>query len=193
MTHPLGVVFIAPSVTTFVGLNPGELIIEWNHLPAFHKQHTHTQQKYIFSGYRVYYVDGNYQGSSRLVLDHETYIMNLTEANHSPWAPHSPQKDPKWTLLYRATEAYGLSTLFPSDFNRLIGTFINDDPVFQKFWYLRYKGHVSKPCKEVCKTGILCYLRSGRYDDLKQCDYLNGFKGSLARAATKTLCWSDGV
>lgn len=161
MTHPLGVVFIAPSVTTFVGLNPG---------------------------YRVYYVDGNYQGSSRLVLDHETYIMNLTEANHSPWAPHSPQKDPKWTLLYRATEAYGLSTLFPSDFNRLIGTFINDDPVFQKFWYLRYKGHVSKPCKEVCKTGILCYLRSGRYDDLKKCDYLNGFKGSLARAATKTLC-----
>lgn len=48
MTHPLGVVFIAPSVTTFVGLNPGELIIELNHLPAFHKQHTHTQQKCLF-------------------------------------------------------------------------------------------------------------------------------------------------
>uniref|UniRef100_A0A3Q0S525 Sphingomyelin phosphodiesterase n=1 Tax=Amphilophus citrinellus TaxID=61819 RepID=A0A3Q0S525_AMPCI len=155
MTRPLGVAFIAPSVTTYVDLNPG---------------------------YRVYYVDGNYQASSRLVLDHETYILNLTEANHSP------EKDPKWTLLYRATDAYGLSTLFPSDCSGLIRTFINDDPVFQKYWYLRFKGHVSKPCKEVCKTVVLCYLQSGRSDELKQCDLFSGFEGSSARAVRKTLC-----
>lgn len=155
MTRPLGVAFIAPSVTTYVNLNPG---------------------------YRVYYVDGNYQASSRLVLDHETYILNLTEANHSP------EKDPKWTLLYRATDTYGLSTLFPSDCNGLIRTFINDDPVFQKYWYLRFKGHVSEPCKEVCKTVVLCYLQSGRSDELKQCDLFSGFGGSSARAVRKTLC-----
>ncbi|KAK2828672.1 hypothetical protein Q5P01_019706 [Channa striata] len=155
MTRPLGVAFIAPSITTFINLNPG---------------------------YRVYYVDGNYQGSSRLVLDHETYILNLTEANHTP------EPNPKWTLLYRATEAYGLSSMFPSDYDRLIRTFISDDRVFQKFWYFRYKGHVSEPCKEACKTEVLCFLRSGRYDELEQCDHLNGFGGNLVKAVRKTLC-----
>ncbi|XP_042355498.1 sphingomyelin phosphodiesterase [Plectropomus leopardus] len=161
MTRPLGVAFIAPSVTTYVNLNPG---------------------------FRVYYVDGNYKGSSRLVLDHETYILNLTEVNHGPGAPSSPQQNPKWTLLYRATEAYGLTSLFPSDYDGLMQTFIKNDRVFQKFWYLRHKGHVSEPCKETCKTTVICFLRSGRYDELEQCDLLNGFGGNLARAARKTLC-----
>ncbi|XP_012705465.2 sphingomyelin phosphodiesterase isoform X1 [Fundulus heteroclitus] len=161
LSRPLGVAFIAPSVTTYVNLNPG---------------------------YRVYYVDGNYKNSSRLVLDHETYILNLTEANHSPKAPGNPVQDPKWSLLYRATEAYGLSSLFPSDHNALLRTFINDDRSFQKFWYLRHKGHVSESCREACKTTMLCFLRSGRSDELDNCDQINGFAGNLARAARKTLC-----
>ncbi|XP_026184498.1 sphingomyelin phosphodiesterase [Mastacembelus armatus] len=161
MTRPLGVAFIAPSATTFINLNPG---------------------------YRVYYIDGNYQGSSRLVIDHENYILNLTEANHGPGASFSPDPNPKWTLLYRATEAYGLPTMFPSDHDRLIQTFINDDRVFQKFWYFSHKGHVSEPCKETCKTSLLCFLRSGRYDEREQCDHLIGSGGNLAQAARKTLC-----
>uniref|UniRef100_A0A3P8VP26 Sphingomyelin phosphodiesterase n=1 Tax=Cynoglossus semilaevis TaxID=244447 RepID=A0A3P8VP26_CYNSE len=162
MTRPLGVAFIAPSVTSYIALNPG---------------------------YRVYYVDGNYQGSSRLVLDHETYILNLTTANSSPGSvPVSPDPNPKWTLLYRATEAYGVSTLFPSDYHALMKTFIRDDKVFQKYWYLRHKGHVSKPCMETCKTTILCTLQSGRSDELVKCDLLNGFGGDLAKAARRTLC-----
>ncbi|XP_056141127.1 sphingomyelin phosphodiesterase [Lampris incognitus] len=164
MTRPLGVAFIAPSVTTYINLNPG---------------------------YRVYIVDGNYQGSSRLVLDHETYILNLTEVNHMSRAqgvPSSPQPDPKWTLLYRATEAFGMSTAFPSSWDGLLKMFQADDRVFQKFWYLRHKGHVSEPCKETCKTSLLCLLRSGRYDELVQCDLLSGFGGNMARAAKVTLC-----
>ncbi|XP_047463834.1 sphingomyelin phosphodiesterase [Mugil cephalus] len=158
MTRPLGVAFIAPSVTTYINLNPG---------------------------YRVYYVDGNYKGSSRLVLDHENYILNLTEANHSPVAPHSPEPNPKWTLLYRATEAYGIPSLFPSDHDRLLQTFVKDDRVFDKFWYFSHKGHVSEPCKETCKTTVLCFLRSGRYDELQRCE---GFAGDSGRAVRRTLC-----
>lgn len=122
------------------------------------------------------------------MLDHETYILNLTEANHSPGAPSIPEPNPKWTLLYRATEAYGLKSLFPSDCDGMLRTFINDDQVFQKFWYFRFKGHVSLPCKEMCKTTLLCLLRSGRYDELQNCDLVNGLGGNLARAARKTLC-----
>ncbi|XP_061754541.1 sphingomyelin phosphodiesterase [Nerophis ophidion] len=159
MTRPVGVAFIAPSVTTYINLNPS---------------------------YRVYYVDGNYPNSSRLVLDHETYILNLTEANHKAGEPGRPEQNPKWTLLYRATKAYGLASLFPSDWEGLIRTFITEDRLFQKFWYFRHKGHVSAPCKDTCKTTILCFLRSGRSDFLKQCDLLNGVnRGSKVR---KTLC-----
>lgn len=147
MTRPLSVAYIAPSVTTYIDLNPG---------------------------YRVYYVDGNYPGSSRFVLDHETYILNLTKVNHrpgtaTPGSASSPDPDPKWTLLYRASKAYGLPSLFPADWNGLIQTFLRDDRVFQTFWYLRHKGHVSEPCMDICKTGIICFLLSGRYEDLKQC------------------------
>ncbi|CDQ99332.1 unnamed protein product [Oncorhynchus mykiss] len=173
MTRAVGVAFIAPSITTYVNLNPG---------------------------YRVYLVDGNYKGSSRFVLDHETYILNLTEANRQPeggvssllpttsqHAIFHPDPNPKWTLLYRASEAYGVSSLFPSDWDGLIRTFLQDDRVFQRFWYLRHKGHVSEPCIDACKTTVICFLRSGRYDELEQCDLLE-FGGDMVSAVRKTLC-----
>uniref|UniRef100_A0A8C2PLW0 Sphingomyelin phosphodiesterase n=1 Tax=Cyprinus carpio TaxID=7962 RepID=A0A8C2PLW0_CYPCA len=154
LTRPLSVAFIAPSVTTYVNLNPG---------------------------YRVYYVDGNYPGSSWMVLDHETFILNLTLANN---LPSKPDPNPSWTLLYRASKAYGLSTLFPSDMDALIKVMKNDDRVFQRFWYLFHKGHVSKPCTDTCKTSLICFLQSGRYDLLTHCKVLHGDKHSVR----KTMC-----
>lgn len=138
-------------------------------------------------------MDGNYKGSTRLVVDHETYILNLTEVNHHQLRPgHGgvslPDPVPKWTLLYRASEAYGVSSLFPSDFDKLLRVFLADDRVFQRFWYLRHKGHVSAPCNDTCKTSLMCFLYSGKYDQLQQCDLLNGFGGDMARAVSKTLC-----
>lgn len=138
-------------------------------------------------GYRVYYVDGNYKGSSRHVLDHETYILNLTEVNHSPESG-KPVQDPKWGLLYRAREAYQLPSLFPADFDALLQTFVKDDRFFQKFWYFNHKGHVSEPCKEACKTSEICLLRSGLQDDLGKCTRHEGVVGRLMRAARTILC-----
>ncbi|XP_061106332.1 sphingomyelin phosphodiesterase [Conger conger] len=163
LTRPLGVAFIAPSVTTYINLNPG---------------------------FRVYYVDGQYPGSTHLVLDHETYILNLTEANNRTGAEVSgPDPNPKWTLLYRASEAYGLSSLFPSDWDGLIKTFLADDRVFQRFWRLYHKGRGSQPCLDTCKTATICFLRSGRYDDQRQCAQLGVSRREMARAIReKTLC-----
>lgn len=150
MSRAVGVAFIAPSVTTYINLNPG---------------------------YRVYYVDGNYPDSSRLVLDHETFILNLTEANQ--------QLDPKWTLLYRASSAYGVPSLFPSDCDGLTRTFLSDDRAFQNFWFYKHKGHVSEPCKGTCRTQEVCFLRSGRYDDLQLCAHISGTQD---RPVRRTLC-----
>ncbi|XP_051971914.1 sphingomyelin phosphodiesterase-like [Xyrauchen texanus] len=158
LSRPLSVAFIAPSVTTFENLNPG---------------------------YRVYYIDGNHPGSSRMVLDHETFILNLTLANNQPERPAIPTKpdpNPSWTLLYRASEAYGFSTLFPTDLDHLIKVFLNEDHVFQQFWYFYHKGYVSEPCTDTCKKTLICFLHSGRDDLLTQCDVLH----------RKTMCCSPG-
>lgn len=44
--------------------------------------------------YRIYVIDGNYTNSTWRVLNHETYFLNLTEANKSNIT--------KWELEYDA-------------------------------------------------------------------------------------------
>lgn len=132
-------------------------------------------------------MDGNYKGSSRHVLDHETYILNLTEVNHSPGI-NKPVQDPKWGLLYRAREAYALPSLFPTDFDALIQYFDKDDRIFQKFWHFKHKGHVSEPCKDACKMTEICLLRSGLQEDLGKCAKHGGFVENLLRSARKIVC-----
>ncbi|XP_053313908.1 sphingomyelin phosphodiesterase [Spea bombifrons] len=148
LSRPVSVAFIAPSVTTYINLNPG---------------------------YRVYLIDGEYEGSSHMVLDHETYILNLTEANARG------HEEPRWTLLYRALQTYGMKSAFPAAWDELIGRFLKDERLFQTFWYLYHKGHVEEVCKESCKTTVLCTLRSGRSSDPQLCKDL----GSTAPADWK--------
>ncbi|GCB81143.1 hypothetical protein scyTo_0022126, partial [Scyliorhinus torazame] len=96
LTRAVSVAFIAPSVTTYIDLNPG---------------------------FRIYHIDGDYPQSSHLVLDHETYILNLTEANET--------LNPKWVRLYGLREAYGMETVSPVDMDNLISRFLRDDRLFQ--------------------------------------------------------------
>ncbi|XP_062983832.1 sphingomyelin phosphodiesterase [Elgaria multicarinata webbii] len=136
LTRPVGIAFVAPSVTTYYNLNPG---------------------------YRVYHLDGIYPGSSYLVLDHETFILNLTLAN-------VPGARPQWERLYGARETYGFPTAFPADWDQLLRRFQADEALFQRFWYLRHKGRLPhEPCGDVCKAALLCALRTGRAGDPRLC------------------------
>ncbi|KAM9320676.1 sphingomyelin phosphodiesterase [Gastrophryne carolinensis] len=139
LSRPVSVAYIAPSVTTYIDLNPG---------------------------YRVYKVDGDYENSSHAVLDHETYILNLTEANKRPG------EEPRWTLLYSALATYGMKAAYPADWEELLQRFLRDDRLFQTFWYLHHKGHVSEVCEQSCKRTMLCELRSARSGDLRLCQDL---------------------
>nr|XP_033804455.1 sphingomyelin phosphodiesterase [Geotrypetes seraphini] len=139
LTRPVSVAFLSPSVTTYINLNPG---------------------------YRVFHIDGNYPESSHMVLDHETFILNLTKAN----ANSSSQ--PVWERLYGAREAFNMETAFPLAWDNLLQRFLNDDGLFQKFWYFYHKGHEQEVCRNVCKTTLLCQLRTGRADDPRLCEHL---------------------
>lgn len=153
LSRPLSVAFIAPSVTTFINLNPG---------------------------FRVYQVDGEYPESSHVVLDHETYILNLTEANKKP------NEDPPWRLLYSALNTYGIKSAYPSDWDDLVQRFLQDDRLFQTFWFLHHKGHVGEACQESCKTSVLCSLRTGRSNDLQLCKDLDIYGKPVYKK--KSLC-----
>ncbi|XP_069496639.1 sphingomyelin phosphodiesterase [Ambystoma mexicanum] len=153
LSRPVSVAFIAPSVTTFINLNPG---------------------------YRVYQIDGNYTTSSHMVLDHETYILNLTEANVNRAAT------PQWKPLYGARAAFGLKNAFPVDWDNLLKTFLRDDALFQKFWYLHHKGHVQEVCLQACKTSTMCRLRTGRSHDPALCkDLEKEMRFDLSRSSWK--------
>lgn len=66
-TRPVSIAYVTGSITTYNNDNPN---------------------------YRIYSVDGDHEDSTWHVLDHETYFMNLTEANIS--------NEPKWQLEYTA-------------------------------------------------------------------------------------------
>ncbi|XP_073468770.1 sphingomyelin phosphodiesterase [Aquarana catesbeiana] len=135
ISRPLSVAYIAPSVTTFIDLNPG---------------------------YRVYQIDGEYPNSSHVVLDHETYILNLTEANKK-------KEEPRWTFLYSALNTYGMKSAYPSDWDNLLKRFLQDESLFQTFWFLHHKGHVKEVCEPMCKRTVICILRTGRSSDPQLC------------------------
>ncbi|UYV61789.1 SMPD1 [Cordylochernes scorpioides] len=115
LTRPTSIAYVGPSVTTYEGVNPG---------------------------YRIYTVDGNYKDSSKftnimigkivkfywyqLVLDHETYTMDLEEANRND--------KPVWELEYTAKADLGMPSLTPKDWNDLISRMAKDDDLFQKFY-----------------------------------------------------------
>ncbi|XP_053932841.1 sphingomyelin phosphodiesterase [Cuculus canorus] len=137
LSRPLSVAFVAPSVTTYIDLNPG---------------------------FRVYTVAGSYEGSSASVLDHETFILNLTEANAAP------ALRPRWLRLYGAREAYGMRGAFPEDWEQLRRRLRDDDGLFQRFWFLRHKGHPpAAPCADACRRAVLCALRTARAADPRLC------------------------
>ncbi|XP_003465367.1 sphingomyelin phosphodiesterase [Cavia porcellus] len=139
LSRPLSVAFLAPSATTYISLNPG---------------------------YRVYQIDGNYPGSSHVVLDHETYILNLTQANVPGATPH-------WQRLYRARETYGLPNALPAAWHDLVYRMRDDTQLFQTFWFLYHKGHPPlEPCGTPCRLTTLCAQLSARADSPALCRHL---------------------
>ncbi|XP_046643241.1 sphingomyelin phosphodiesterase-like isoform X1 [Daphnia pulicaria] len=129
------IAYIGPSVTPYYGLNPG---------------------------YRIYHVDGNYAGTSRMVVDHETWIMDLQEANR-----HNVDS-PRWYRLYTAREAFRMPSLTPQDWDHLVHRMTYDDNLFQTYYKYYWKASPVRPsCDADCKKRLLCDLKSGRSNDRK--------------------------
>ncbi|XP_049544955.1 sphingomyelin phosphodiesterase isoform X2 [Anopheles darlingi] len=135
--HDLGratsIAYIGPSVTPYNDLNPG---------------------------YRIYYIDGDHDETTRLVVDHESWIMNLKEANLYDY--------PIWYKLYSTRAAYGMKGLRPADWNQLINNMTDSKEMFDLYYKHYWKNSPVKPeCDYECRKRILCDAKSGRSHDRK--------------------------
>lgn len=155
LQRALSVAYIGPSVTTYENLNPG---------------------------YRVYTVEGQHPNSTWAVLDHETYIMNLTEANLS--------NKPQWIKEYSAKETYGLSSLAPADWDHLVQRMNSDDAILQTFYRLYWKSHSpTTTCDHNCKKQYLCEIKTGRSHDSQMCRHFNvSITEAMLYRKAKTFC-----
>ncbi|XP_050420367.1 sphingomyelin phosphodiesterase isoform X2 [Adelges cooleyi] len=131
--RPVSVAYLGPSVTPYSDLNPG---------------------------YRIYYVDGDREQSTRTVLDHETWVMNLREANLYDY--------PIWQKLYSTRTAYKLPSLLPQDWDAFINKLTDDTEAFDLYYKHYWKNSPVRPaCDAECKKRMICDLRSGRSHDRK--------------------------
>lgn len=62
----------------------------------------------------------------KMVIDHESWIMNLKEANLYDY--------PIWYKLYSTRAAYGMKGLRPSDWDELINTMTDNQEVFDLYY-----------------------------------------------------------
>ncbi|XP_031785988.1 sphingomyelin phosphodiesterase isoform X5 [Nasonia vitripennis] len=95
----LSIAYIGPSVSPYYDLNPG---------------------------YRIYYVDGDHPKTTRMVIDHESWVMNLKEANLYDF--------PIWYKSYSARQTFQMPSLLPKDWDSLIDKMTNEPNVFDIYY-----------------------------------------------------------
>lgn len=136
-SQPETIAYIAGSVTPHIKLNPG---------------------------FRIYHIDADRQDNKQStwsVVDHENYILNITEANIS--------KRAQWKLEYSAKKAYKMTSLLPGDWDKVIKKMQSDENLFQTFYRNYHKSYPVKKCSLECKKRHFCALRFHYFSDSVSC------------------------
>ncbi|KAF7278427.1 hypothetical protein GWI33_008461 [Rhynchophorus ferrugineus] len=128
-SRPTAVAYLAPSVTSFTNYNPA---------------------------YRIYYVDGDHDRTTREIIDHETWTFDLQSANDEG-------NEPNWFKLYSAKEEYEMNSLRPKEWDLLINKMKVNDNLFKRFYRNYYRDSPTMPlCDTDCQNQILCSLKCAK-------------------------------
>ncbi|XP_058443150.1 sphingomyelin phosphodiesterase 1-like isoform X2 [Malaya genurostris] len=115
--------------------------------------------------YKVFYVDR----VSFEILDQETWIYNLTEANLSP------ERRPEWFKEYSFKDSYGLSDLSPNSLDGLLQTFAQSQQDLLQYWVFKQKSadpKLASGCSQNCLRDALCAIVRTEYGDDSVCERL---------------------
>ncbi|XP_076041029.1 sphingomyelin phosphodiesterase-like [Oratosquilla oratoria] len=135
--RPTNIGYIAPSQTTWESFNPA---------------------------YRIYYVDGDRPGTTRSVIDHETWIMNLTAAHVT--------NEPVWFKTYSAKDEYGMKDLRPKEWHNLVSRFASDRSLFDVYYkhYVKESPvNLAQGCDDLCYHMRICDMITSDRNILEDC------------------------
>ncbi|XP_039289630.1 sphingomyelin phosphodiesterase isoform X2 [Nilaparvata lugens] len=131
--RPTSIAYVGPSVTPYNDLNPG---------------------------YRIYFIDGDHDQTTRTVIDHETWVMNLKEANLYNY--------PIWYKLYSTRSTYQMPNLLPQEWDNFLNQLAENESLFDQYYKHYWKNSPVRPaCDAECKKRLICDIRSGRSHDRK--------------------------
>ncbi|CAG7726515.1 unnamed protein product [Allacma fusca] len=136
--RPISSFWVGASLTPYIELNPG---------------------------YKIFIAEGG-RKSEFNILDHETWIFNLTEANLSPNRP------PEWFRLYSAKEAYALENLSLEALHGFVERMARNQTAFDVFNLHFYKAadvQGNKACDSACRKRMLCNIVSPYYNKYVEC------------------------
>jgi sphingomyelin phosphodiesterase len=140
--RPMNTLNIGVSVTPYTKLNPG---------------------------YKVYYADGATATPTWELMNHETFVYNLSLANSQ-----EPIGRPLWYKLYDMKSAFQLSSLRPAHLYEVVEKMVNDPDLFHQYWRFYHKdSHLATPCEdEECRMNYLCEVVRADSSDNSHCERL---------------------
>lgn len=97
--RPVNIAYLGPAITSYSNLNPS---------------------------YRIYYIDGDHDETTRTVVDHETWTMDLEQANLND--------NPVYFKSYSVRDAYSMQGLSPNDWHDFIENMKTDDELFELYF-----------------------------------------------------------
>ncbi|CAL4151209.1 unnamed protein product, partial [Meganyctiphanes norvegica] len=135
--RPTNVAYVAPSATPWEHLHPG---------------------------YRIYYLDGEHINTTWAVVDHETWIMNLTEAQETG--------KPRYYQLYSAKDEYSMDGLLPANWDDFAQRMSQDRSLFDLYYKNFHKASemmLEMGCDDVCYQQRLCDVVTSDRNNLGPC------------------------
>uniref|UniRef100_A0A1I7T0R0 Sphingomyelin phosphodiesterase n=1 Tax=Caenorhabditis tropicalis TaxID=1561998 RepID=A0A1I7T0R0_9PELO len=132
--------WISPSLTTYDFLNPA---------------------------YRIYEIDGGYDGATYTVKEAKTYFANVTEANMK-------NKEPEWVMSYDTKEHYQMTDFSPQSWSDLSDKLWTNTTMFRDYVKNFYRNHYNNECYTdyKCRYVFVCDIKKGRSYDESFCDHL---------------------
>ncbi|XP_063706470.1 sphingomyelin phosphodiesterase-like [Culicoides brevitarsis] len=123
-----------------------------------------TTYSFLNPNFMVLYVDKE----SLEVLDMESYMFNLTEANLHPY------DNPKWFESYSFKQFWGLEDLSPKSINGLVERLVADKSEAAKYFKQKTKeGDLQGECSDKCLNSHICRIVSNEFGDERKCKQLN--------------------
>lgn len=166
---PVSVAYLAPSITTFVGANPGEYISKRLGSLKCRQFIRFLIDSLPNPGYRIYEVDAN----TFELVDFHNYFLDLPEANAK--TRDDPTYTPSFEYSYNPIDHYAMTDLSADSWLRLAERMYQNITLLNDYLYLQKNKAgsaemIASICPDdECKRRVVCEMLRGKSHDDDVC------------------------